>query len=72
MLALARPSPAFRHYGAHYPAKLPADWLMVAEAAGLVLVVPLAPPDSDDASKRRPIGCYVAAEQLAARYREDQ
>lgn len=31
-----------------YGAKPPADWLMVAEVAGRVLVVPLAPPDSGD------------------------
>jgi hypothetical protein len=55
-----------------YPAKPPARWLMVAEIAGRMLVVPLAPPDSGDASKCRPIGCYVAAEHLAARYREDR
>ena len=55
-----------------YPAKPPAHWLMVAEIAGRVLVVPLAPPDSGDASKCRPIGCYVAADHLAARYREDR
>ena len=55
-----------------YPAKPPAHWLMVAEVAGRVLVVPLAPPDSGDASKSRPIGCYVAADHLATRYREDR
>jgi hypothetical protein len=55
-----------------YPAKPPAHWLMVAEVAGRVLVVPLTPPDSGDPSKCRPIGCYVAAEHLAARYREDR
>jgi hypothetical protein len=55
-----------------YPAKPPAHWLMVAQIAGRVLVVPLAPPDSGDESKCRPIGCYVAAEHLAARYREDR
>ncbi|MFZ0058602.1 MAG: hypothetical protein WAL35_00965 [Acidimicrobiales bacterium] len=33
-----------------------ADWLMVAEVAGNVLVVPLAPPDSGDVTKARPIG----------------
>ena len=55
-----------------YPAKPPAHWLMVAEIAGRVLVVPLAPPDSGDASRCRPIGCYVAAEHLATRYREDR
>lgn len=54
------------------PAKLPAHWLMVAEVAGRMLVVPLAPPGSGDASKCRPIGCYVAADYLAARYREDR
>ncbi|MDZ7733908.1 MAG: hypothetical protein U5R31_13340 [Acidimicrobiia bacterium] len=31
-----------------YPAVPPADWLMVAEVAGQVLVVPLARPDSGD------------------------
>ncbi len=55
-----------------YPAKPPAHWLMVAEIAGRVLVVPLAPPDSGDAGKCRPIGCYVAADHLATRYREDR
>lgn len=55
-----------------YPAKLPAHWLMVAQVAGDVLVVPLAPPDSDDATKCRPIGCYVAATHLVTRYREDR
>jgi hypothetical protein len=39
-----------------YPARPPADWLMVAEIAGRVLVVPLAPPESGDATKCRPIG----------------
>ena len=55
-----------------YPAKPPAHWLMVAEVAGDVLVVPLAPPDSDDPTKCRPIGCYVAATHLVTRYREDR
>jgi len=55
-----------------YPAKPPAHWLMVAQVAGDVLVVPLAPPDSDDATKCRPIGCYVAATHLVTRYREDR
>ena len=45
---------------------------MVAEIAGVVLVVPLAPPDSDDPTKCRPIGCYVAANHLVTRYREDR
>jgi hypothetical protein len=55
-----------------YPAKPPAHWLMVAEVAGSVLVVPLAPPDSQDPTTCRPIGCYVAATHLATRYREDR
>jgi hypothetical protein len=55
-----------------YPARPPAHWLMVAEVAGDVLVVPLAPPVSSDAAKCRPIGCYQAANHLATRYREDR
>ena len=55
-----------------YPARPPAHWLMVAEVAGDVLVVPLAPPVSSDSAKCRPIGCYQAANHLAARYREDR
>jgi hypothetical protein len=55
-----------------YPAKPPAHWLMVAEIAGRVLVVPLAPPDFGDSSRCRPIGCYVASEHLATGYREDR
>lgn len=55
-----------------YPAIPPAHWLMVSEIAGRVLVVPLAPPNSGDPTKCRPIGCYDAAEHLAARYREDR
>ena len=55
-----------------YPAKPPAHWLMVSEVAGRVLVVPLAPPNSGDARKCRPVGCYEASVALAARYREDR
>jgi hypothetical protein len=55
-----------------YPAKPPADWLMVAEVHGRVLVVPLAPSRGGDPRRCRPIGCYVAAEHLARRYREDR
>lgn len=55
-----------------YPAKPPAHWLMVSEVLGRVLVVPLAPPNSGDARKCRPIGCYEASTALAARYREDR
>ena len=55
-----------------YPATPPAHWLMVAEVSGQVLVVPLAPPDSGDSARCRPIGCYVAAKHLADQYREDR
>lgn len=55
-----------------YPAKPPAHWLMVAQVDGVVLVVPLAPAESGDRTRCRPIGCYVASEYLAARYREDR
>jgi hypothetical protein len=55
-----------------YPAQPPAHWLMVAEVSGRVLVVPLAPSHSGDPSRCRPIGCYVAADHLAKRYKEDR
>ena len=40
-----------------YPATPPAHWLMVCEVSGAVLVVPLAPSDSGDPTRCRPIGC---------------
>lgn len=55
-----------------YPAKPPAHWLMVAEVAGDVLAVPLAPSNSGDPTRCRPIGCYVAADRLARHYRKDR
>jgi hypothetical protein len=55
-----------------YPARPPAHWLMVAEVAGDVLVAPLAPSNSGDPRRCRPIGCYLAAAHLAQRYREDR
>jgi len=55
-----------------YPAKPPAHWLMVAEVSGRVLTVPLAPSNTGDRRRCRPIGCYVAADHLARRYREDR
>lgn len=55
-----------------YPAKPPAHWLMVAAVHGVVLMVPLAPPDSDNPTTCRPIGCYIAAKHLADRYLEDR
>ena len=45
---------------------------MVAEVAGHILVVPIAPTDSGHPMRCRPIGCYVAAKHLADRYREDR
>ncbi len=55
-----------------YPARPPAHWLMVAEVSGRVLVVPLTPARSGGVTRCRPIGCYVAADHLAQRYREDR
>jgi hypothetical protein len=55
-----------------YPAHPPAHWLMVAEIAGDVLVVPIAPSRSGNLRYCRPIGCYIASAHLAARYREDR
>jgi hypothetical protein len=55
-----------------YPAIPPADWLMVAEVAGTVVVVPLAQPDSGDVRRCRPIGCYPAAQHLVERYHTDR
>jgi len=55
-----------------YPAKPPAHWLMVAEVGGQVLMVPLAPSTTADPSRCRPIGCYLAADHLARRFREDR
>jgi hypothetical protein len=55
-----------------YPAIPPAHWLMVAEVAGRVVVVPLAPSDSGDPSMCRPIGCYLASNYLADQYRSDR
>lgn len=55
-----------------YPATPPAHWLMVGAVAGRVLVVPLAPADSADPRRCRPIGCYLAATHLVERYLEDR
>jgi hypothetical protein len=55
-----------------YPAKPPAHWLMVAEVARRVLVVPLAPSRDDDPTRCRPIGCYEASPGLANTYRRDR
>jgi hypothetical protein len=55
-----------------YPATPPAHWLMCAEVAGRVLVVPLAPSRYGDPTRCRPIGCYEASHALATQYRRDR
>ncbi len=55
-----------------YAAIPPAHWLMVAEVAGQILVVPLAPPHSGDPTRCRPIGCYLASQHLAQQFRRDR
>ena len=50
-----------------------ADWLMVAEVAGDILVVPLAKPKSGNIRKARPIGLDIARDsELARRYLEER
>jgi len=55
-----------------YPGTPPAHWLMCAEIAGRVLVVPLAPSRDNSPSRCRPIGCYEASQALADQYRRDR
>ncbi len=55
-----------------YPAKPPADWLMVSEVAGDVLVVPIAKPNESDPRLCRPIGCYPASLELKNTYLRDR
>jgi hypothetical protein len=55
-----------------YPAIPPADWLMVADLGGQVVVVPLAKANSGDPARCRPIGCYEAAQSLTEQYRADR
>jgi hypothetical protein len=55
-----------------YPAKPSAPWLMRAEVAVRVLVIPLVPARSGDPRRCRPIGCYEAAQNLANQYRRDR
>ncbi len=71
-LGIAEVYEVWRSEPLFYPAIPPAHWLMVAELSGVVLVVPIAPADSGDRTKCRPIGCYEAAAHLAGRYREDR
>jgi hypothetical protein len=55
-----------------YPARPPAHWLMVGDVGGQILVVPLAPSDSGNPRRCRPIGCYLAPAWLAETYRDDR
>ncbi len=55
-----------------HPARSPGHWLMVAEVAGRVLTVLLAPSRSGDPRSCRPIGCCAVVDHLARRYPEDR
>ena len=55
-----------------YPAKPPADWLMVGEVPGDVLVVPLMKPSGSGPGQVRPIGVYRCPEDLRKLYRLDR
>jgi hypothetical protein len=48
-----------------------ADWLMVARLPEGIVVVPLAPPRSNDRSKCRPIGIYRPSRALVTHYEHD-
>lgn len=48
----------------------PADWLMVAEVPGTMLMAPLAPPTSDGIHRCRPVGLYAPSMELRRRYRQ--
>jgi len=54
-----------------YPAQPPADWLMVAEVCGEVLLVVLMPSRSSP-TKCRPIGVYRASRWLEHIHRKSQ
>jgi hypothetical protein len=54
------------------PTKGDAEWIMIGEVPGVMLVVPLAPPVHSDSSRCRPIGIYQASEDERRRYMEDQ
>ncbi len=45
-----------------------ADWLMVGMVPGLTICVPLAPPNSGDVRRCRPIGIYKTSEADRIRY----
>jgi hypothetical protein len=45
-----------------------ADWLMVGMVPGLVICVPIAPPNNGDARRCRPIGIYKPSVEDRNRY----
>lgn len=50
----------------------PADWLMTGSVPGDILTVPLAPPNSGDVTKARPIGIYRTSEADRETYLSDR
>jgi hypothetical protein len=48
-----------------------ADWLMIGIVPGLMLLVPLAPPNSGHPSRCRPIGLYSPSREQRQRYLEE-
>lgn len=57
-----------------YPAEGPggAEWLMVAEVAGEVLQVPLAPSNYSGPTRMRPLGVYRASAGVRAQFELDR
>lgn len=53
------------------PTKGVAEWIMIGEVPGVILVVPLARPVSSDGSQCRPIGIYQATDEERRRYMRD-
>jgi hypothetical protein len=47
-----------------------ADWIMIGESPGVVLKIPLAPPNEPDPSRCRPIGLDGATDEETRRHRE--
>lgn len=48
-----------------------AHWLLVGEIDGLLVTVPLAPPNSGDPGKCRPIGIFMTGSGLRKKYLEE-